>query len=142
MAENSLLTKTLRYTKCPYCREELKTGFKFYNIKKTYNSPPNDFRSRTCRIMSDNLCDLLDLPRGSCMYWGDILRNINKYIISNGLYDKQTRTVTPDDKLLTILHPSYDNNSELKIFHILKYVRHNFSSLEVNISQLNTSAIV
>jgi chromatin remodeling complex protein RSC6 len=92
--------------------------------------------------MSDNLCEFLDLPKGSCMNWHDILRNINKYIMTNGLLNKESRSVSIDEKLLTILHPSFGTFKEIKLFKIIFYVKHNFSSLEVNINQLKTIAVV
>lgn len=131
MAKDSLVTKLLKHTNCPYCRKEINIGLKFYNVKIVNRSEisPN---KKYLRVMSDNLCEFLDLPNGCCLHWSDILRRINKYIFENNLYNQKDKTVEVDERLSKILHPSFDMNDHLKIFHIFKYIKHNYSSVVVN----------
>ena len=135
MSKDALIISIKNHTKCPYCRQIINSKLSFYNVK-ILASDVNNHPRNNVRIMSDNLCQFLGLPNGSCMYWGEIFRKINKYIMTNALYNKETKIVYPDNKLLTILHPTFNSSDQLKFCQLLGKVRHNFSSVEINTEKI------
>ena len=81
MSKDALIISIKNHTKCPYCRQIINSKLSFYNVK-ILASDVNNHPRNNVRIMSDNLCQFLGLPNGSCMYWGEIFRKINKYFLN------------------------------------------------------------
>ena len=105
---------------------ELKTAQKT-NAKrkrKSGNRAPSGFVKPT-RI-SDELAKFLEKPTGTEMARTDVTREINKYIRSNNLQDKDNgRKINPDNKLSTLL--KLNKTDELTYFNLQKYMSPHFS---------------
>ena len=105
---------------------ELKTAQKT-NAKrkrKSGNRAPSGFVKPT-RI-SDELAKFLEKPAGTEMARTDVTREINKYIRSNNLQDKENgRKINPDSKLSTLL--KLKKTDELTYFNLQKYMSPHFS---------------
>lgn len=139
MSFDSLIVSIKKHTNCPYCREKINIGLKFFNVK-LINCQKFDGKlllqsKNKVRVMSDNLCSFMEVSKGSCLSWGVILNYIHVYISKNHLYNKESKKVIPDENLIKILHPSFNpEQRELDIRHIIKYTKHNYSSLDLDIS--------
>ena len=105
---------------------ELKTAQKT-NAKrkrKSGNRAPSGFVKPT-RI-SDELAKFLEKPAGTEMARTDVTREINKYIRSHNLQDKENgRKINPDSKLSTLL--KLKKTDELTYFNLQKYMSPHFS---------------
>ena len=105
---------------------ELKTAQKT-NAKrkrKSGNRAPSGFVKPT-RI-SDELAKFLEKPAGTEMARTDVTREINKYIRSQNLQDKENgRKINPDAKLSTLL--KLKKTDELTYFNLQKYMSPHFS---------------
>jgi chromatin remodeling complex protein RSC6 len=105
---------------------ELKTAQKT-NAKrkrKSGNRAPSGFVKPT-RI-SDELAKFLEKPAGTEMARTDVTREINKYIRSQNLQDKENgRKINPDSKLSTLL--KLKKTDELTYFNLQKYMSPHFS---------------
>lgn len=105
---------------------ELKTAQKT-NAKrkrKSGNRAPSGFVKPT-RI-SDELAKFLEKPAGTEMARTDVTREINKYIRSQNLQDKENgRKINPDSKLSTLL--KLKKTDELTYFNLQKYMSPHFT---------------
>lgn len=105
---------------------ELKTAQKT-NAKrkrKSGNRAPSGFVKPT-RI-SDELAKFLEKPVGTEMARTDVTREINNYIRSNNLQDKENgRKINPDSKLSTLL--KLKKSDELTYFNLQKYMSPHFA---------------
>lgn len=79
--------------------------------------------------ISDELANFLGKPIGSEMARTDVTSEINKYIVSNNLRDKDNgRKIIPDKALSTLLN--IDSNSiELTYFNLQKYMSPHFQKM-------------
>ena len=105
---------------------DLKTAQKQSSKKKRKagNRAPSGFVKPT-RI-SDELAKFLDKPVGSEMARTEVTRDINKYIRSNNLQDKDNgRKINPDTKLSALLKLA--KGEELTYFNLQKYMSPHFS---------------
>jgi chromatin remodeling complex protein RSC6 len=105
---------------------ELKTAQKTNSKRKrkSGNRAPSGFVKPT-RI-SDELAKFLDRPIGSEMARTDVTREINKYIRSHELQDKENgRKINPDVKLQTLL--KLNKTDELTYFNLQRYMSPHFS---------------
>ena len=104
---------------------ELKTAQKTSKRKrKSGNRSPSGFVKPT-RI-SDELAKFLDKPVGSEMARTEVTRDINTYIRSNNLQDKENgRKINPDTKLASLL--KLKKTDELTYFNLQKYMSHHFA---------------
>jgi len=76
--------------------------------------------------ISDELANFLDKPTGSEMARTEVTRDINKYIRSNSLQDKDNgRKINPDAKLATLL--KLNETDELTYFNLQKYMSPHFT---------------
>jgi upstream activation factor subunit UAF30 len=107
---------------------DLKTAQKQSSKKKRKagNRAPSGFVKPT-RI-SDELAKFLDKPVGSEMARTEVTRDINKYIRSNNLQDKDNgRKINPDTKLSALLKIA--KGEELTYFNLQKYMSPHFSKV-------------
>ena len=105
---------------------ELKTAQKQSSKRKRKagNRAPSGFVKPT-RI-SDELAKFLDKPAGSEMARTEVTRDINKYIRTNNLQDKENgRKINPDGKLAALL--KLKKTDELTYFNLQKYMSPHFA---------------
>ena len=105
---------------------ELKTAQKSQakRKRKSGNRQPSGFVKPT--KISDELANFLEKPIGSEMARTDVTREINKYIRSHNLQDKENgRKINPDTKLQTLL--KLNNTDELTYFNLQRYMSPHFA---------------
>lgn len=105
---------------------ELKTAQKQSSKRKRKagNRAPSGFVKPT-RI-SDELAKFLEKPSGSEMARTEVTRDINKYIRTNQLQDKENgRKINPDAKLAALL--KLKKTDELTYFNLQRYMSPHFS---------------
>jgi chromatin remodeling complex protein RSC6 len=105
---------------------ELKTSQKLNSKRKRKagNRQPSGFVKPT-RI-SDELANFLDKPTGSEMARTEVTRDINKYIRTHNLQDKENgRKINPDTKLASLL--KLQTTDELTYFNLQKYMSPHFA---------------
>jgi chromatin remodeling complex protein RSC6 len=92
--------------------------------RKAGNRAPSGFVKPT-RI-SDELAKFLEKPSGSEMARTEVTRDINKYIRTNNLQDKENgRKINPDSKLATLL--KLKKSDELTYFNLQRYMSPHFA---------------
>jgi upstream activation factor subunit UAF30 len=92
--------------------------------RKTGNRQPSGFVKPT--KISDELAKFLEKPTGSEMARTDVTREINKYIRSHNLQDKENgRKINPDVKLQTLL--KLKKTDELTYFNLQRYMSPHFA---------------
>jgi len=92
--------------------------------RKTGTRSPSGFVKPT-RI-SDELASFLEKPAGTEMARTDVTRDINKYIRTHNLQDKENgRKINPDTKLAGLLKLNKDD--ELTYFNLQKYMSPHFA---------------
>ena len=92
--------------------------------RKAGNRAPSGFVKPT-RI-SDELAKFLEKPAGSEMARTEVTRDINKYIRTNNLQDKENgRKINPDSKLTTLLR--LKKTDELTYFNLQRYMSPHFA---------------
>jgi len=92
--------------------------------RKAGNRAPSGFVKPT-RI-SDELAKFLEKPSGSEMARTEVTRDINKYIRTNNLQDKENgRKINPDSKLATLL--KLKKTDELTYFNLQRYMSPHFA---------------
>jgi chromatin remodeling complex protein RSC6 len=104
---------------------ELKTAQKSQakRKRKSGNRQPSGFVKPT--KISDELAKFLEKPLGSEMARTDVTREINKYIRSQNLQDKDNgRKINPDAKLQTLL--KIKKTDELTYFNLQRYMSPHF----------------
>ena len=105
---------------------ELKTAQKQSSKRKRKagNHAPSGFVKPT-RI-SDELAKFLEKPSGSEMARTEVTRDINKYIRTHNLQDKENgRKINPDSKLATLL--KLKKTDELTYFNLQRYMSPHFA---------------
>jgi len=105
--------------------KELKAVQKATNKRKNKNSnrAPSGFVKPT--LISDQLAEFLNRPKGSLIARTEVTREINTYIRANSLQDPANgRKINPDSKLkkLLLLKPT----DELTYFNLQKYMSQHF----------------
>ena len=95
--------------------------------RKTGNRQPSGFVKPT--KISDELAKFLEKPVGTEMARTDVTREINKYIRSHNLQDKENgRKINPDAKLQSLL--KLKKSDELTYFNLQRYMSPHFSKTE------------
>jgi upstream activation factor subunit UAF30 len=95
--------------------------------RKSGNRQPSGFVKPT--KISDELAKFLEKPAGTEMARTDVTREINKYIRSHNLQDKDNgRKINPDAKLQTLL--KLKKTDELTYFNLQRYMSPHFSKAE------------
>ena len=105
---------------------ELKTAQKSQakRKRKSGNRQPSGFVKPT--KISDELAKFLEKPVGSEMARTDVTREINKYIRSHNLQDKENgRKINPDAKLQSLL--KLKKTDELTYFNLQRYMSPHFA---------------
>jgi upstream activation factor subunit UAF30 len=99
--------------------------------RKAGNRAPSGFVKPT-RI-SDELAKFLDKPSGSEMARTEVTRDINKYIRTNNLQDKDNgRKIIPDAKLAALL--KLKKTDELTYFNLQRYMSPHFAKVNKDTS--------
>lgn len=112
---------------------ELKTAQKSQakRKRKSGNRQPSGFVKPT--KISDELANFLEKPVGSEMARTDVTREINKYIRSQNLQDKDNgRKINPDAKLQTLL--KIKKTDELTYFNLQRYMSPHFFKTEKTVA--------
>lgn len=92
--------------------------------RKAGNRAPSGFVKPT--KISDELAKFLEKPIGSEMARTEVTRDINKYIRTNNLQDKENgRKINPDTKLATLL--KLKKTDELTYFNLQRYMSPHFA---------------
>jgi|LauGreStaDraftv2_3_1035109.scaffolds.fasta_scaffold94727_1 upstream activation factor subunit UAF30 len=106
--------------------------------RKAGNRAPSGFVKPT-RI-SDELAKFLEKPTGTEMARTEVTRDINKYIRTNNLQDKENgRKINPDSKLSSLL--KLKKTDELTYFNLQRYMSPHFAKAgktEVVVVSANT----
>lgn len=108
---------------------EIKTAHKSQakRKRKSGNRQPSGFVKPT--KISDELAKFLEKPVGSEMARTDVTREINKYIRSHNLQDKDNgRKINPDSKLQILL--KLKTTDELTYFNLQRYMSPHFAKSE------------
>jgi len=96
--------------------------------RKAGNRAPSGFVKPT-RI-SDELAKFLDKPAGCEMARTEVTRDINKYIRTHNLQDKENgRKINPDSKLAALL--KLKKSDELTYFNLQRYMSPHFAKAQV-----------
>jgi chromatin remodeling complex protein RSC6 len=104
--------------------------------RKAGNRAPSGFVKPT-RI-SDELAKFLDKPSGTEMARTEVTRDVNKYIRTNNLQDKENgRKINPDPKLATLL--KLKKSDELTYFNLQKYMSHHFAKATKDVPVVATA---
>lgn len=108
--------------------KQLKVAEKLNNRKRRKgNRAPSGFVKPS--LISDELAKFLDKPCGTEMARTDVTREINKYIRSQNLQDKDNgRKINPDAKLQTLL--KIKKTDELTYFNLQRYMSPHFFKTE------------
>jgi len=92
--------------------------------RKVGNRAPSGFVKPT--LISNELAGFLGKPEGSEMARTDVTREINKYIRTNNLQDKENgRKIIPDKKLTSLL--KLQKGDELTYFNLQRYMSPHFA---------------
>jgi len=105
---------------------EMKAAKKLSQKKKRKNTnrAPSGFVKPT--LISSELATFLGKPTGTEMARTEVTREINKYIRSHDLQDKDNgRKINPDDKLRSLL--KLKKNDELTYFNLQRYMSPHFA---------------
>jgi len=116
---------------------ELKTAQKQSSKRKRKagNRAPSGFVKPT-RI-SDELAKFLEKPSGSEMARTEVTRDINKYIRTHNLQDKENgRKINPDSKLATLL--KLKKTDELTYFNLQRYMSPHFAKASKDLAAVPT----
>ena len=107
--------------------------------RKTGNRQPSGFVKPT--KISDELAKFLEKPTGSEMARTDVTREINKYIRSHNLQDKDNgRKINPDAKLQSLL--KLKKTDELTYFNLQRYMSPHFAKSVAAVAAAAAAAAV
>ncbi len=100
--------------------------------RKSNNRAPSGFVKPT--LISSELATFLGKPSGTEMARTEVTREINKYIRSHDLQDKDNgRKINPDDKLRSLL--KLKKSDELTYFNLQRYMSPHFAKQTPKVSE-------
>ena len=106
--------------------------------RKVGNRAPSGFVKPT--LISNELAGFLGKPEGSEMARTDVTREINKYIRTNNLQDKENgRKINPDKKLTSLL--KLKKGDELTYFNLQRYMSPHFAKASSSSSSVSSDAV-
>jgi chromatin remodeling complex protein RSC6 len=106
--------------------------------RKVGNRAPSGFVKPT--LISNELAGFLGKPEGSEMARTDVTREINKYIHTNNLQDKENgRKIIPDKKLTSLL--KLKKGDELTYFNLQRYMSPHFAKASSTATLVNSDAV-
>ena len=99
--------------------------------RKSGNRAPSGFVKPT--LISDELAKFLEKPSGSEMARTEVTRDINKYIRTNNLQDKENgRKINPDKKLAALL--KLKATDELTYFNLQRFMSPHFAKANKDVA--------
>ena len=99
--------------------------------RKSGNRAPSGFVKPT--LISDELAKFLEKPTGSEMARTEVTRDINKYIRTNNLQDKENgRKINPDKKLAALL--KLKTTDELTYFNLQRFMSPHFAKANKDVA--------
>ena len=106
--------------------------------RKVGNRAPSGFVKPT--LISNELAGFLGKPEGSEMARTDVTREINKYIRTNNLQDKENgRKIIPDKKLTSLL--KLKKGDELTYFNLQRYMSPHFAKASAAIAAVVSDVV-
>ena len=106
--------------------------------RKVGNRAPSGFVKPT--LISNELAGFLGKPEGSEMARTDVTREINKYIRTNNLQDKENgRKIIPDKKLTSLL--KLKKGDELTYFNLQRYMSPHFAKASSSVVPVSSDAV-
>jgi chromatin remodeling complex protein RSC6 len=106
--------------------------------RKVGNRAPSGFVKPT--LISNELAGFLGKPEGSEMARTDVTREINKYIRTNNLQDKENgRKINPDKKLTSLL--KLKKGDELTYFNLQRYMSPHFAKASAAVASVASDAV-
>ena len=106
--------------------------------RKVGNRAPSGFVKPT--LISNELAGFLGKPEGSEMARTDVTREINKYIRSNNLQDKENgRKINPDKKLTSLL--KLKKGDELTYFNLQRYMSPHFAKASSSVAAVISDVV-
>ena len=106
--------------------------------RKVGNRAPSGFVKPT--LISNELAGFLGKPEGSEMARTDVTREINKYIRTNNLQDKENgRKINPDKKLTSLL--KLKKGDELTYFNLQRYMSPHFAKASAAVAAVISDAV-
>ena len=120
------------------CTRELRVAKKLSNKrKKTGNRAPSGFVKPT--LITDELATFLGKPSGAEMARTEVTKEINQYIRTHNLQDKDNgRKINPDAALAKLLKIS--NGDELTYFNLQRYMSPHFPKSGTNLAAAAAAA--
>lgn len=101
--------------------------------RKSGNRAPSGFVKPT--LISDELAKFLEKPTGSEMARTEVTRDINKYIRTNNLQDKENgRKINPDKKLAALL--KLKTTDELTYFNLQRFMSPHFAKANKDVAAI------
>ena len=105
--------------------------------RKVGNRAPSGFVKPT--LISNELAGFLGKPEGSEMARTEVTREINKYIRTNNLQDKENgRKINPDKKLTSLL--KLKKGDELTYFNLQRYMSPHFAKAASAVAASNAAS--
>lgn len=96
--------------------------------KKNTKKPPSGFAKPT--NLSDEICEFVNVEKGTMLARTEVTRNINAYIKEHNLQNpSDKRTILPDEKLRKIMNITEDNTDVITYFNLQRYIKHHFISV-------------
>lgn len=106
--------------------------------RKVGNRAPSGFVKPT--LISNELAGFLGKPEGSEMARTDVTREINKYIRTNNLQDKENgRKINPDKKLTSLL--KLKKGDELTYFNLQRYMSPHFAKASSSVAAVTSDVV-
>lgn len=100
-----------------------KTKLKAEKKRANARTTPSGFAKPT--KISDELCDFLNVPKGTEMARTEVTRKLNAYIKENGLFDQANkRKILPNAALKKLL--GSEDGDDVSYFNVQRYMKRHF----------------